>query len=157
MDPQQAGGQSCRPPCLFTVEQIEAQKVREDREAVWRSMRGSTGVSGKRAPLGPRAQCACLPAPPPSAAEPIRGWDLLALKWVPVSLSSSSLTSSTWRKTGSWALPGNRNTPFLSSGLEDAAVVGEPGDRTRDSMCGRALGQARVHPGPHCPAEGLPQ
>ena len=82
------------------------------------------GVRKRGPPLGPRAQRACLPAPPPSAAKPIRVagicWPITGPR-VSFQQQPDLVYLEKNRKLGSAR---SRNTPFLSSGLEDAAMVG---------------------------------
>lgn len=102
-------------------------------------------LSGREGPLWilePSAACQpLLPQPwSPSARLGSVGPCL-----VPMSLSSSSLTSSTWRKTGSWALPGIGTHPSSGLGCKDAVMVGDSRGGTWDRVWGRgSAGQARV-------------
>lgn len=82
------------------------------------------GVRKREPPLGPRAPCACLQAPPPSAAEPS---SMAGICW-PIMGPRVSFQQQPdlvyLEKNRKLCSARNRNTPFLSSGREDAVMVG---------------------------------
>lgn len=137
-----------------TDEQSEAQEVREE-EALRKSEGGPQGCREERAPSGSwsPAQLARLPLPPLPPSPSVR-LGSAGPCLVPMFPSSSSLTSSTWRKTGSWALPGIGAHPSSALDREDTVMVGGFGSRAWDRVWGRgSTGQARVA-GPHRLARG---
>lgn len=136
-----AGEQALRNlPLCFTDEQAEAQEVREEEEALQRCAGRLQGCQEERAPPGP-----ARPPLLPQLRSPSARLGSVGPYLVPMSLSSSSLTSSTWRKTGSWALPGIRTHPSSALGREATAVVGGSAGRTWDRVWGRgSAGRARV-------------
>lgn len=102
-------------------------------------------MSGREGPLGilePSAACQpLLPQPRGPSAWLGSVGPYLDL----MSLSSSSLTSSTWRKTGSWALPGIGTHPSSALGCEDTAMVRDSRGWDMQQGVGRSsAGQARV-------------
>lgn len=117
----------------------KSERTRRPCRGLW-GIRGSVRKSGP--PLGPGAQCACLPAPPPSAAEPISAagicWPISGPR-VPFQQQPDLVYLKKNRKLGSAR---NQNTPFLSPGLEDTVMVLGTGHGT---ACG--VGALQPKPG----------